>query len=630
MHVCFVGVFGFSSVHYAIQWWFSRDERTFLVFAIGCVLMSAFCWEVAVGLAATSVPESHDALTYGVTLGVLSHVAILHLYAHLANRSDHAFLGVVSAVFVGLAFVNLWAPLRGTVVDLQPVVLPGGSRGFIPIRTGPSALLPLLYIAVLVAQGYGCFVARRIWQRRDRLGAALVVVGATMIVGVTMFAALVDFAGMRAPYLGAGPFAIFVLCMGVFLSREYSVRATKLRSNRNRLEELVATRTRELRDAKDEAERASTAKSRFLAHMSHEIRTPLGVILTYAQLLQRDRTIDDKQRKKVDVMFSSGKHLLALLNDVLEMSKIEAGHSELVEDRFDPWTILEEVKNMFLASTAAKGVELTIERSPELPRALLGDSAKVKQILINLAGNAVKFTTKGAIRIQASASPLLDELTRVEIVVADTGIGIAADDLKRMFQPFEQLEAGARVGGTGLGLAISLAHARLMGGDITAESTPGVGTTFKVTFQAKRVPAQEPARSEMAPAHSAVATRRKVLIVDDLQINRDVLVELLAQPKFETRTAADGSRALAIHSDWSPDVVLMDLQMPQMSGLEAIRRMRDAGSTAAFGVLTASGLAEDERDALAIGVDFFLRKPYDARELLDRIDRVLVGRAKAD
>ena len=283
---------------------------------------------------------------------------------------------------------------------------------------------------------------------------------------------------------------------------------TELRAHRERLEELVATRTRELSAAKDEAERANQAKSQFLAHMSHEIRNPLHIILGYAQLLERDPTLGEAQQKKAGIVRSSGNHLLTLMNDVLEMAKIEARHPELAEAAFDPWATLDEVQRMFAGEAASKGIELTIACAPELPRAILGDGAKVKQILINLAGNALKFTERGGIRFKASASASADGATLVKVVVADTGIGIAAQDTARIFQPFEQLDAGKRAGGTGLGLAISLGHARLMGGDLTVESAPGVGSTFTFTFTAKSVGlAASPAAREPIAHVAAGATQ---------------------------------------------------------------------------------------------------------------------------
>jgi PAS domain S-box-containing protein len=401
---------------------------------------------------------------------------------------------------------------------------------------------------------------------------------------------------------------------------------TELRAHRERLEELVATRTRELSAAKDEAERANLAKTRFLAHISHEIRNPLHIMLLYAQILERDPTLGGTQQAQVGIVRSSGNQLLALMNDLLEMAKIEARRPELVEDRFDPRATLDEVRRMFAGEAASKGVDLEIVCAPELPRAIVGDGGKVRQILINLAGNALKFTERGSIRFAASAngagSP--DGSMRVKIAVADTGIGIAARDATRIFQPFEQLDAGKRAGGTGLGLAISLGHARLMGGDLTVDSAPGKGSTFIFTFVAKSVglPASR-AASGPIPYVVAGATRVKVLIVDDLAVNREALSELLSGPRFETRTASDGPTAISIHASWRPDLMLIDLRMPGMNGLEAIERMRAAGSRAAIGALSASALADDERQALALGADFFLGKPFDDRELMERIARVL-------
>jgi CheY-like chemotaxis protein/nitrogen-specific signal transduction histidine kinase len=397
----------------------------------------------------------------------------------------------------------------------------------------------------------------------------------------------------------------------------------------------VATRTRELREAKDEAERASKAKSLFLAHMSHEIRSPLHAMLLNTVILERGSSLGAQQLKWIRTIQKSGKHLTAILNNVLEMSKVEAGRLTLVEDSFDVGATLDEVVQMFAADAAANGTELSIEPASdptcELPRHLLGDGGKVKQVLINLVSNAVKFTRQGSIRVSATWSAVADAAALVEIVVADTGIGIAERDRARMFQPFEQLDGGARAGGTGLGLAISIAYARVMGGDLGVESAPGAGSKFKLTFVARRA-RPEQARESLgppSPAAPAAAAQWKVLIVDDLDGNRDVVAELLAKNAFDTRTAADGPTGLSIDADWRPDVVLMDLRMSGMNGLEAIRRLRAAGSRAAIGALTAGAFGDDEREALRAGADFFMRKPFNDRELLDGLARVLVARGTA-
>jgi signal transduction histidine kinase/CheY-like chemotaxis protein len=526
----------------------------------------------------------------------MSHAISLQVYAHLGQRRDRAFRVVVTGLLVFLSVLNQWASLRGTVLALEPLPA-GGALRFVAIRTPPGASLAVLYLAVLAVQGYGLVTARTIW-RRDRTGAVLVAVASTANLAAATIAILVDFAHVKAPYTGAWPMAIFVLCVSLFLARTYAARGVELR-----------------------------VKSQFLASVSHEIRNPLHIILGYAQILDRDATLADVHRKKIKIVRRSGQHLLTLFNDVLEMSKIDAGRQELVEDSFDLWTTLDEVQRMFADEAAAKGIALSVERAPGLPRALWGDGAKVRQILINLASNALKFTSKGSIRLQASAAARADGAVTVELVVSDTGIGISAQDAARVFRPFEQLSAGKRAGGTGLGLAISLAHARLMGGDLVVESAPGVGSAFTVTFVAKLSDAEARLSTTRESIESLPGLRRcKVLVVDDLAVNRDVLSELFSAPGFETRTAEDGEAAVAIHGEWRPDLVLVDLRMPGMSGLEVIRRIKAVGAGTGIGALTASTVADDEGAALAAGADFFIRKPYNQRELLERISAVLLRR----
>ena len=631
------GFFACAAIHYAVHWWLSRHERVLLVFSVQCTLYTVFCLAINAFFRARTISDSQAALDRFVTLGVIIHILLLQLYADLGGRRDGTFRALVSGVLGFLAVWNLWVPVRGTVVALQTMPLPWGGTGLLPLRTPPGALLAIQYLFVLAIQVYGFYVARAIWKR-DRTGAILVAIGGTAIMVGFTIGFLVDFAKVRAPYAGALPHVINVLCLAFFLSREYSARGarvaatmTELRAHRERLEELVATRTRELRESRDESERASQAKGRFLAHMSHEIRSPLHVMLLNAVILESDPSLGAEQLKMIATIQRSGKHLATLLNDVLEMSKVEAGRLALVEDRFDVAVTLDEVGQMFAAQAASSGIELRIEPAPELPGSLLGDAGKVKQILINLVSNAAKFTRQGSIRVTATWSAIGDAAALVEIVVADTGIGIAEQDVARLFQPFEQLDGGVRAGGTGLGLAISRVYARLMGGDLSVESAPGAGSRFKFTFIAKRGgPERAPELSAPPnPFASAGARQWKVLIVDDVDVIRDAVARLLARNAFETRMAADGTEALAIHADWRPDVVLMDLRMPGMNGLEVIRRLRSVGSTTAIGALTAGAFGDDEREARRAGADFFMRKPFNEREILDGLARVLAERGAA-
>ena len=496
MNTALAGFFACAAIHYGVHWWLSRAERALLAFSIQCALYTAFCLAITAYFRASTIPDMQVALDTFVTFGLLAHAVVAQFYAYLGGRRDRVFRTVVTVTLLLLALVNQWAPVRGTIVDLQAVPLPGGGSGLIPVRTPPGVSLGILYAVVLAVYSHGLFVARSIWKR-DRAGAILIAVGSATVLAGAALGFLVDFFKVPAPYAGAWPHAIFVVCVALFLAREYAARGAELRAHRERLQALVATRTHELNQAKEEAERASQAKSQFLAHMSHEIRNPLNVMVLGAHALELDPALDEEQRRQLGIMIASGRHLETLISDVLDMSKIEARRLELVEDRFDLWATLDEVGQMFARDAAAKGIALTVVRATELPRWLLGDGAKVKQVLMNLASNAVKFTVRGSISLKASTSVQANGALAASIVVADTGTGIAAQDVARIFQPFEQLEAGKRAGGTGLGLAISLAHARLMAGDLTVDSRPGAGSTFTFTFLAKRVgkppPGPEPA-----------------------------------------------------------------------------------------------------------------------------------------
>ena len=400
---------------------------------------------------------------------------------------------------------------------------------------------------------------------------------------------------------------------------------TELRAHRERLEELVATRTRELSAAKDEAERANRAKSQFLAHISHEIRNPLHIILGYAQILELDPTLGGAQQQQVGIMHSSGKHLLTLMNDLLEMAKIEARHLELVEDRFDPWATLDEVERMFAREAASKGIEIEIECAPDLPRAIVGDGAKVKQILINLASNALKFTERGSIRFKASASAIADgcdagqdrrrghgDRHRGARRCADLPTVRAARrrqaGRRHGPRPRHQPRACAADGrrphrGQRPGRRQHV-HVHLRG----EERRCGGGARGPGADHRCRGRRDEKSRCSSSTTWPSTGTSWRSCCRGP------------ASRRARPRTEWPPSRS---HADWRPDLVLIDLRMPGMGGLEAIQRMRAAGSTAAIGALSASALADDERQSLAFGADFFLGKPYDNRELMDRIARVL-------
>jgi PAS domain S-box-containing protein len=235
VHACLAGFFAFAAIHYAVHWWFSRNERVFLVFSIQCALYTAFCVAIVAFFAAKTIPDVQAALDRFVTLGVLAHAVVLKFYAYLGDRRDRAFHALVMGVLVLLAVLNQWVPLRGTVLELKTLQLPGGVTSLLPIRTPPGVPLAILYLAVLVVHTYGFFVTHVIWKR-DRSGAVLVAVGSAVVLVGAGIAFLVDFAKVQAPYTGAAPHAIFVLCVSLFLSREYSARGTRVVASERKFE----------------------------------------------------------------------------------------------------------------------------------------------------------------------------------------------------------------------------------------------------------------------------------------------------------------------------------------------------------------------------------------------------------
>lgn len=402
----------------------------------------------------------------------------------------------------------------------------------------------------------------------------------------------------------------------------------ELRRHKDQLEETVQQRTEELLLARDAAETSNKAKSVFLANMSHELRTPLNAILGFSGMMRRDPQITESQREHLDIINRSGEHLLTLINDVLEIAKIEAGKLCLDISPFDLGGMVRDVTDMMQLRARDKGLQLLLEMTSNFPRYIKGDEARIRQILVNLVGNAVKFTQQGMVTIRLNTQQ--NDRLHLLIEIEDSGPGISSENMHRLFKPFVQLAESGEQKGTGLGLTITRQFVELMGGNISVESTLGKGSLFRVELPVELTNVVNAHKPEIKTQREIVGLAPgqpcyRILIAEDQHENRLLLNRLMTDIGLEAKLAENGEQCVKLFLDDHPDLIWMDKQMPVMDGIEATQRIRrlPGGDKVKIVAVTASAFKEEQQEMLDVGMDDFVRKPYRFNEIYECLTRQL-------
>ena len=597
-------LFAFVALHHLLLFGRRRYQAEHLWFGLLALAFAINTFASTYWIYEVTVSREIAVRTTDMTGHLAAAFAIQFLWCFF-SRPVSRLLRAYQFSHVALAvFAGLWPDLR--------VVIASGTARWV-------WLLPLLVIAgVLVVQE----------ARRGDAEARIIAVGGAIMILVQAAELARNVLPLRWPFdfpVAAFGFAAVIVAMSLALSYRFRRVHDELDRLRFRLEDEVLERTREVAAARDEALAADRAKGEFLANISHEIRTPMNGVIGMAELLACT-PLTAEQRKHLKAIQVSGRSLLTLLNDVLDFSRLESKRLTVEHSPFVPRDVVDDCIEIMAPLAAANGLGLSASIAGDVVDAVLGDQYRTRQVLLNLLSNAIKFTPSGEVRVSLSSRPVGEDRIEVRFSVTDTGPGIGSDDLGRLFVAFQQLDGSSTRphGGAGLGLAISKRLTELMGGTISVETVPGQGSTFHFTIVGEPTALPSLHLLERGPTRPVVQSPLRILLAEDDAVNRVVLIGMLQHLGYQADAVTNGIEALQALDRQAYDVVLMDVQMPGVDGLEATRRIRSSGRNQPYIIaLTAHALAGDRERCLAAGMNAYLTKPLG----LTDIENALAGLA---
>jgi signal transduction histidine kinase/CheY-like chemotaxis protein/HPt (histidine-containing phosphotransfer) domain-containing protein len=542
----------------------------------------------------------------------------------LLKELEHLLLYLIVGVFIQFMIPFLSRPIGPLLRTYQATSLAAAAvLAAAPGLELELRLLPVWEVAAILFTGFLFFVVgRAAWQGHPE--ARTVALGCLALAIAYLNDIALDRGWLQGPRLIPFGFAAFLFSMAVSLANQFSRVHGELSTLRRDLERRVEARTAELAEA-------NQSKSRFLANMSHEIRTPMNGVIGMARLLEGSGLNAD-QKEYTEIIVSSGRSLLRIIDDILDFSKIEAGRLELENLPLDVRRVVDEVGRLFALQAESKGLHLAMEVAPEVAAALSGDALRLRQTLVNLVGNAVKFTERGSVTLRVAREADAPKSQSLRFEVTDTGIGIAPDALARLFKPFSQADSTTtrRYGGTGLGLVISRRLVELMGGHLGVSSEAGRGTTFWFTVGLDKDTEERPAAATEAPFPEAPAPglMGRVLVAEDNPVNQKVAARMLERLGYRADLVGTGQEALAAATRQAYVAIFMDGQMPGMDGYEAaarIRALEAGGRRTPIIAFTASAMRGDREKCLAAGMDDYLTKPMSPEQLAAMLARWVPG-----